>query len=145
MMAKLFNLKILTPEKQFFDSDVESLIVTTTDGRFEFLADHVPVIMPLAVGTLSVRTSNGTTSVFNSEGFLEVRKEGVLVYVQACESPAEIDRRRAEEAKMRAEERLRQKQSMHEYQQSKLALARAMARLSLTKMDSGGDNTRPPM
>jgi F-type H+-transporting ATPase subunit epsilon len=134
-MAKLFNLKILTPEKQFFDEDVESLIVTTTDGRFEFLAGHVPVIMPLAVGTLRFKTPYETNEVFNSEGFLEVRCDGVLVYVQACESPEEIDKQRAEEARLRAEERLRQKQSMQEYRQSKLALARAMARLRLSKHD----------
>lgn len=137
-MAKLFNLKILTPEKQFYDDEVESLTVSTSDGRFEFLADHVPVIMPLVVGTLVFKTVYGMAEVFNSEGFLEFRKDGAHVYVQACESPAEIDRRRAEEAKMRAEERLRQKQSMQEYRQSKLALARAMARLRLKKHE--GDN-----
>jgi F-type H+-transporting ATPase subunit epsilon len=135
-MAKLFNLKILTPERQFFDDDVEVLTVTTTDGRFSFLAGHVPVVMPLGVGTLSFGTSDGTMEVFNSEGFSEVRHEGVVVYVQACESPEEIDKRRAEEAKMRAEKRLRQKQSMQEYRQSKQALARAMARLRVTKQDS---------
>jgi F-type H+-transporting ATPase subunit epsilon len=132
-MAKLFNLKILTPERQFFDGPVESVTVTTTDGRFSFLADHVPVVMPLDVGTIVFKTDDETQEVFNSEGFLEVRFEGVMIFVKACESPAEIDKRRAEEAKMRAEERLRQKQSMQEYQQSKLALARAMARLRITK------------
>jgi F-type H+-transporting ATPase subunit epsilon len=135
-MAKLFNLKILTPERQFFDGPVESVTVTTTDGRFSFLADHVPVVMPLDVGTISYRTEDETNEVFSSEGFLEVRHEGVMIFVQACESPAEIDKRRAEEAKMRAEERMRQKQSMQEYQQSKLALARAMARLRITKQIS---------
>ena len=43
--------------------------------------------------------------------------------------PEEIDRKRAEAARERAEERLRQKQSIHEYYHSKAALARAMARL----------------
>ena len=138
-MAKLFNLKILTPERQFFDGDVEVLTVTTIDGRFSFLAGHVPVVMPLAVGTLVFKTGDGAIEVFNSEGFMEVRHEGVLVYVQACERPEEIDKRRAEEAKMRAEERLRQQQSMQEYRQSKLALARAMARLRITRQDDFND------
>ena len=46
-----------------------------------------------------------------------------------AEHPEEIDRKRAEAAKKRAEERLRQKQSIREYYHSKAALARAMARL----------------
>lgn len=136
-MAKLFNLKILTPERQIFDGDVEILTVTTMDGRFSFLANHMPVVMPLVVGTLAFRTAaDETKEVFNSEGFLEFRHEGVLVYVQACEPPEDIDKQRAAEAKLRAEERLRQKQSMQEYQQSKMALARAMARLRVTNHDS---------
>ncbi len=138
-MAKLFNLKILTPERQFFDGDVASLIVTTTDGRFEFLADHVPTVMPLVVGTLVFKTPDEVKEVFNSEGFLEVRHEGILVYVQASERPEEIDKRRAEEALMRAEERLRQKQSMQEFRQSKLAMARAMARLQITRREGFND------
>lgn len=132
-MAKLFNLTVLTPERQVFDGDVEVLTVTTMDGRFSFLADHVPIVMPLVPGTLVFRTTDETKEVFNSNGFLEVRHDGVLVYVQASESPEEIDKKRAEEALLRAEERMRQQRSMKEYQQSKMALARAMARLSVTK------------
>lgn len=143
-MAKLYNLKILTPERQVFDGDVESLIATTLDGKFEFLAGHVPVIMPLDVGTLVIRSETGTTEIFNSEGFLEVRREGVMVYIQACEKPEEIDRQRAEEAKLRAEERMRQQQSMQEYRQSKLAMARAMARLQVSR-NHAVEDTRPPL
>lgn len=133
-MSKLFSIKILTPERVVYDGDVEYLIVTTTDGRYSFLANHVPIVMPLASGTLSFKAPNETKDVFNSEGFLEVHHEGILVYVQACETPEEIDKRRAAEARERAEERMRQKQSMKEYQQSKMALARAMARLQITKI-----------
>lgn len=143
-MAKLFNLRILTPERQFFKGQVESLTVTTMDGRYSFLADHIPTVMPLVVGTLDIKTGNEAMTVFNSEGFLEVRHDNVMVYVQACESPEEIDNRRAEEAKMRAEERLRQQQSMQEYKQSKLAVARAMARLRVSR-SGRGSNARPPL
>ncbi len=135
-MSKLFKLSILTPERQFYDGEVEVLTVTTVDGQMTFLADHVPVVMPLNVGTLVYKTADETKEIFNSEGFLEVRHDGVLVYVQACENPEEIDLRRAEEARMRAEERLRQNQSMKEYRHSKLALARSMARLRITKQNN---------
>jgi F-type H+-transporting ATPase subunit epsilon len=64
---------------------------------------------------------------------MEVRHDGALVFVQACERPDEIDESRAEQARRRAEEFLRQKRSFAEYNQSKIALARAMARLSAAK------------
>jgi F-type H+-transporting ATPase subunit epsilon len=133
IMSKLFKLEILTPERQFFDGEAELLTITTTDGSFSFLANHEPNIMPVAVGAMEVRTPDKTIEAFSSEGFLEVRHEGILVYVQACERPDEIDDVRAVEAQKRAEERMRQKQSMKEYQQSKMAMARAMARLQITK------------
>jgi F-type H+-transporting ATPase subunit epsilon len=132
-MVKTFNLEVLTPERPFFEGEAVSLTVTTTDGQFTFLADHAPIVMPVAVGTIVIKTGDGQTiEAFNSEGFLEFGHELTSVYLQACERPEDIDRIRAEEAKRRAEERLRQKQSMSEYTQNKMALARAMARLSVS-------------
>lgn len=112
---------------------VESLTVTTLDGQYAIMAGHVPIVMPLVVGSIRIKTPDETVEVFNSEGFLEIDRAGATVYVQASETPEEIDKFRAEEARIRAEERLRQKQSNREYQQSKLALARAMARLRVMK------------
>ena len=132
-MQKLFDLKILTPEREFFNGEAEALTVSAPDGSFTILADHTPLIMPVSAGTIRVKKDGVWDESVNSEGFLEVNRHGVMVFLQACEHPDEIDLRRAEEARRRAEERLRQKQSMSEYKQSKLALARAMARLSGAK------------
>jgi F-type H+-transporting ATPase subunit epsilon len=132
-MAKLYNLKILTPEREFFDGDIEEVVVTVPDGRIAFLAGHTPFTAPLEVGTISIKNGDGEwEEAVNSEGFMEVNRHGAMIFVQTCERPEEIDRRRAEEARIRAEEALRQRQSITEYKQMKLALARAMARLKIT-------------
>ena len=131
-MPKLFNLKILTPERQFMDAEVEAVTVTAPDGSVTILADHAPFIMPVSVGTINIKIDDKWDSAVNTEGFMEVRHQGVIIFVQACEHPDEIDTRRAEEARRRAEEKMRQKQSMSEYKQSKIALARAMERLRIT-------------
>lgn len=133
-MSKLFNLKILTPEKSFFDGECEAVTITAPDGSITILADHSPLIAPLEVSTIRFKADGQWQEAFNSLGFMEVHHEGVVIYVQACEWPHEIDARRATEARERAEEMLRQKQSVNEYKQSKIALARAMERLRLTKM-----------
>ena len=132
-MSKLFNLKILTPEREFFDGDVEAVTTTAPDGKVTVLADHTPLIMPVSIGTISIKRNGVWEDSVNSEGFMEVHHEGVLIFVQACEHPDEIDTRRAEEARRRAEEKLRQKQSMNEYMKSRIALARAMVRLTIKK------------
>ncbi|MFR3392601.1 MAG: F0F1 ATP synthase subunit epsilon, partial [[Clostridium] scindens] len=53
--------------------------------------------------------------------------------VNSAERLEEIDIKRAEEAKERAQERLRQKQSIQEYHLSQASLARAMTRLKTSK------------
>ena len=135
-MPKLFNLKIFTPEREFFDGDIEAVSADAPDGSVMILADHTPFIMPLSIGTVRIKKDGDWINSINSEGFLEVRHDGVLIFVQACEHPEEIDTRRAEEARRRAEEHLRQKQSINEYRQSKIALARAMARLQGNNKDT---------
>ena len=138
-MSKLFNLNILTPEREFFDGEAEAVTLLAPDGSITILADHIPFIMPVVTGSISFKVDNQWKTAANSEGFMEVKRRGVAIFVQACEYPEEIDRRRAEEARRRAEEKLRQKQSMSEYKQSKLALARAMARLKVTQMPHMND------
>jgi len=134
-MPKLFNLKILTPEREYFDGDVEAVTVYAPDGSVTILADHAPFIMPVAVGEIKMKRDGAWEESVNTEGFMEVHHQGVLIFVQACENPDEIDMNRAEEARNRAKEQLRQKQSMNEYKQSQIALARAMARLKVTQID----------
>ena len=133
---KLFNLKILTPEREFFSGDVDGVAADAPDGSVMILADHAHFIMPVSIGRIGIKCDGKWDYSVNTEGFLEVRNDGVVIFVQACEHPDEINERRALEAKKRAEEHLRQKQSMSEYKQSKIALARAMARLQV-----GGSGT----
>ena len=135
-MAKLFDFKVLTPEREFFSGEVEGVTATAPDGSVMILADHAPFIMPVCIGKIGIKKDGEWEYSVNSEGFMEVRHDGVVIFVQTCERPDEIDERRAIDARKRAEERLRQKQSMNEYKQSKVALARAMARLQL-----GGTST----
>jgi F-type H+-transporting ATPase subunit epsilon len=133
MAAASFDLQILTPERIFFNGDVEAVTVPAPDGGLTVLAHHTPLVCPLAVGTIDIKQDEVWRECVNSEGFMEVHHDGVIVFVQACEWPDEIDASRAEQARRRAEEYLRQKRSLSEYNQSKIALARAMARLSATK------------
>ena len=127
-----FELSIMTPERQFFSGQVEALTVTGIDGQMTVLASHAPMVVSLAVGEISIRQDGQWRQAVNTEGFMEVLGDSVVMFVQACEWPEDIDVRRAEEAKHRAEERIRQRQSIWENKSSKIALARAMVRLRAT-------------
>ena len=118
-MSKLFRLEILTPERQFLDRDVEAVTILAPDGELTVLADHAPLIATIDIGRIRLKFDGEWHDAFNSEGFIEVDRDDTVIFTQACEWPEEIDARRALEAEKRAEERLRQKQSISEYKQSK--------------------------
>lgn len=131
-MANGFELHIMTPEREFFSGTVESLVLSSTDGRLGIMAGHVPMVAPVEIGELDITINGEIKKAFHSEGFLEVLHNMVLVFVQACEWPEEIDVRRAERTIELEREHLRQKQSVAEYKAAKLTLARAMERLRIS-------------
>ena len=136
-MAKQFRLNILTPEREFYDKDVEAVTVTAPDGLVTILADHTPLIMPVSSGIIRIKKDSVWEESSNTEGFLEVTPESVLIFVQACEHPDEIDIHRAEEARDRAEERLKEKHSEQEYELISRARDRAIARIRVANSKDG--------
>ena len=130
-MPKPFRLMVLTPEREFYNDEAYSVTVNTIAGHVGVLADHIPMVTALTVGELTIRVGDEVKTAFHSEGFMEVRTDGVIILCQACEWPEEIDIRRAERDREAAEELLRQKRSMQEYVMAKSMLARAMVRLQV--------------
>ena len=91
------------------------------------------MVIAVEIGELRFRKPDGewVTAVV-SKGFAEIVNNRASVLVNTAERPEDIDVKRAEEAKERAEEQLRQKQSIQEYHMNQMALARAMTRLKVT-------------
>lgn len=132
-MAKTFYLEILTPEKEFFKGDAESVVMPAIDGEYGVQSGHEPVVTALEPGTVRFFADGKWQEAVVSQGFAEVKPDYAVLFTGSAEKPEEIDRARAERAKQRAEERLRQKLSVQEYHRSQASLSRAMARLKATK------------
>lgn len=133
-MANTFYLEIITPEKQFYIGPAETLTMPVIDGEYGVQPGHEPIVTALQPGKVRFRTEGAWHEAVISQGFAEIMQDYVILLVSTAEKPEEIDRARAERAKERAEERLRQKESVQEYHRSKAALARAMARLKACRM-----------
>ncbi len=128
-----FKLKIIASNKIFFDGEAQSLIVPHVDMGLEgFLANHENCIMPIETGEMKITDSHGKViEAFVGNGFLEFLDNTATLVCISAELPDEIDERRAQEAKERAEEELREKHSQLEYYHSKANLSRAMERLKV--------------
>ena len=132
-MENTFYLEIITPDRQFYTGPATNLTMPALDGEYGVQPGHEPVVTALRPGTVRFQTDGTPHEVVVSDGFAEIMPDYCILLVSSAERPDEIDRARAERAKERAEERLRQKQSIREYHLSKAALARAMARLKATR------------
>lgn len=128
-MANKFNLKIYATDKVVYDGECESLTLAAADGEYAILANHEDLLIALVMGETRFTVDGETNTFFTGDGFAYVEHGDVVVFVDTAERPEEIDVRRAEEAKARAEEKLRQETSRQEYYQSKAALSRAMSRM----------------
>lgn len=129
-----FYLKIISSDKIFYKGQCQSLVIPTSDGELGVMAHHENMIVAVEIGELHLKNPEGewiTAAV--SRGFAEIINNRVSVLVAAAERPEDIDVKRAQEAKDRAEERMRQKMSIQEYHLSQASLARAMARLKTSK------------
>lgn len=132
-MAKSFHLEIIASDRVFYQGGCENLVITAIDGLIGIMHGHEPLVTSLPTGELKYMVDGKWHYAAISEGFIEVMPESSIILADSCELPEEIDIKRAEEAKERAEEKLRQKQSIMEYYHTQAALNRAMNRLKLSQ------------
>lgn len=128
-----FRLEIITPEKQFYDGDCESLVIDTPNGKLGVLAHHTPMVAALAKGKIELKSGGVWRTCFCSEGFVEVRPDETIINAQIVEWPEEMEARLTEDEHNKAEEQLRQEQNLREYQESRISIARAMVKLRVKR------------
>ncbi|HRR77811.1 MAG TPA: F0F1 ATP synthase subunit epsilon [Ruminococcus sp.] len=132
-MAKTFSLEIVTTDRIFYKGECEHLVITAIDGLLGILAGHEPLVTALPAGELKYMVDGKWRYAAISDGFIQVMPDKSVILADSCELPEEIDIKRAEEARERAQEKMRQKQSIQEYYQTQAALNRAMNRLKVAQ------------
>lgn len=132
-MASTFFLEIVTPEKKFYSGDVEMVILKTPEGEMGILEGHTPMVVAIAVGPVKIKKDGEWQEAILTEGFMEIKQDKTIILTDTAEWPHEVDIARAKAAKERAEERLRRQLDQVEHMRSQSALARALARLKVSK------------
>ena len=128
-MAKTFKLDILAADKYFYSGECEEMTFPSMDGRRGVKAGHEGMICCLTAGEVRFKVNGEEHRAIVSEGFVEIMPTFVKLFADSIERPEEIDVLRAQAAKARAQERLRQKLSTRQYIHTNMALKRAMARI----------------
>lgn len=130
-MSKLL-LKIVSPDGEIFSGEAKSILVTTTNGELQILSGHAELFAPLATGRAKLTLMDGSSrTAAVSGGFIIVSKEETQVIATTFEFADEIDVRRANIAKQKAEEALKIAKEDQEIDIAKTKLLRAIARINV--------------
>ena len=126
-----FRLKIITPERVFYEGDVYMVEFNTTEGEIGVYKGHVPMTVIISPGILTISEEEKAMNAALHAGFVEILQDKVTILAEIIEWPVEIDRQRAEAAKARAEERLSTKTPETDLLRAETALQRAIARINV--------------
>lgn len=129
----LFELKIIEPDGMFFEGEAEFLEFTSVEGQTGVYKNHIPLTTILDSGVIRIHKGGEKRKAAVLGGFIEIQKERITILAEVAEWPEEIDVKRAEAAKQRAEERLRRKEAGLDVVRAETALKRAMTRLNTAK------------
>jgi F-type H+-transporting ATPase subunit epsilon len=132
-MADTIELEIVTPERLVVKDRAEEIQIPGRGGYLGILPGHAPLITELAVGEITYKNAGVTTSLSVAWGFAEVLPDKVTILAETAELADDIDVPRAEAARQRAEEHIKQAEDGAAYDEAANALARAEARLAVAK------------
>ena len=109
-MANSFYLKVISANRIFFSGRCESIVVPEFDGEKEILAHHENMVIAINRGDMRFKPEgeNEWQEAVVGMGLVEIMNNRVTLLVETAERPEEIDIARAQEAKERAEEQMRQ-------------------------------------
>lgn len=129
----LFTLRIITPDRIFYEGEASMVEFNTTEGEIGILKRHIPTTVIISPGILNIQEKEGEKQAALHAGFAEILQDKVVIMAEIVEWPHEIDLERAEDAKERAEERLRSKTPETDVLRAETALQRALARIHVIK------------
>jgi F-type H+-transporting ATPase subunit epsilon len=132
-MAETIELEIVTPERLVVRDRAEEVQIPGRNGYLGILPGHAPLITELAVGEIIYVSAGTSNRLAVAWGFAEVLPDKVTILAETAERAEEIDIPRAEAARDRAQQQIKEATEGPAYEEAAQALARAEARLGVAK------------
>lgn len=122
----VMNVSIMTPEAAFLNGEAESVILTASDGEYEIMPGHTPIVMSLSGGFIAVKRDGEWEEYWATEGFAEMSGDKLSVFVDNC---AKTEGHLSLDEKKHFAIMQKEKQSIYEHTETKISIARAIAGL----------------
>jgi len=133
MAAKKLKLDIVTAERNVYSDEVDMVTAPGIEGELGILPRHAPLMTALQPGELRIRKGDQIEYFAIGGGFMEVRPDRVIILADSAEHADEIDIERAEAARRRAEQMLKEGAPETEIAAIQAALRRSQVRLKVAR------------
>jgi len=130
---KTLKLEIVTPEGVAFSDEVEMVGLRSVEGQIGILPHHTRLMTQMLPGEMMVRKNGRDEFLAVGEGLVDVTGEQVAIATDMAVNVDSINEAKAEEARRRAEARLRDKISDEEVASVNASLARSLAQLHVKR------------
>jgi len=130
-MADTIQLEIVTPDKLLVRESADEVQIPGKAGDIGVLPGHAPLITELTIGEISYKHGGTTEHLSVAWGFAEVLPDKVTILAQTAERAQDIDVKRAEQARARAEAELARAVADLDFDATLSALKRAQVRLAV--------------
>lgn len=131
MADNIFKVEIITPDRVFYTGEATMIEFTTADGEIGVYKDHIPLTTVLAPGIVTITNGDEVKEAAVHAGFAEILGDKVTLLAEIAEWPDEIDEKRAEAAKERAQERIAAKTADIDMARAEYALRKALVRIEI--------------
>ena len=132
-MADTLRLEIVTPQATVFSEDVHMVTLPAVEGQIGIYPQHVHLITQVVPGEIIVTNDGQERFLAVGEGLVEVTARRVAIVTDMAIPAQNIDEAKAEEARARAEARLREKISDEEVASVNASLVRSLAQLQVRR------------
>ena len=136
-MSTTLKLEIITPVETAYSAEVQMVTLPAVEGQIGIYPSHVALLTRMVPGEMIVRKEGRDLFIATGEGLIEVTANRVSILTDLAIPSDRIDEAKAEEARQRAEARLREKLSDEEVASVNASLARSLAQLRVKRRRHG--------
>jgi F-type H+-transporting ATPase subunit epsilon len=136
-MATTLKLEVVTPEGRVYSNEVDMVRLPGADGELGIFPQHAPLMTLLGSGEIVARRGPEEDRILVTQGCADVTAGKVSVLTVFATDEAQLDEVKAEEARQRAEARLKEKLSPEETSLVQASLAHSLAQLKLKRRNRG--------
>lgn len=129
----MLQFEIITPEKVVYKDEVDEVLIPTPNGEIGILPEHISLVTQVSQGELTIVKKNAKTHIAITGGYAKVENDTVTILADYAIRSDDIELKKAEEAKMRAEKRMNEKVSERDFALAQSELRRSLMEIQVVK------------